>query len=466
MYHSMERITVTLSTRPNLARNPWSVVVGSGIAQAVGPATVIFGTLSVFLLPIAADTGWSRTSISLAFTLMTLGMGIGYLIVGRLVDVFSTRPIVVISWFGFSLATSFIAVVPTNPILFLIPFFFAGVFTPGTALTFTRAIVSWFDNKRALAIGISSGIAGLGTTFAPLIAGVLLSRLGWRAAYPVLAAASFVIGMVMLFALVRVRGERSVRGRLMHRNKSASSTVLPDLPGMELRAAVASRQFWMIALSLTVIGASVSAFGVHLVGIATDRGLSAADGVGLVAVFGIASLLGRVIGGFLFDRIRVTIVAPIIILCPVVGLLLLGGSFTQSILAVALVGVAWGAETDLLPFTVTRYFGMRAFGRVLGVLLAVFVVGNSVGPVALGIIYDSSRSYALATPIIAVVMILAAVSFALLGQYRYPAVKGFDKLAAIDEDAADELVKLDDIEVDQSVDPASLLSAGEAARRE
>jgi MFS family permease len=442
------------------------VVVGSGIAQAVGPSVVIFGTLSVFLLPIAADTGWSRTSISLAFTLMTLGMGIGYPIVGRLVDVFSTRPIVVISWFGFSVATSFLAFVPADPFLFVVPFFFAGVFSPGASLTFTRAIVSWFDNRRALAIGISSGIMGLGTTFAPLISNGILSQIGWRAAYPVLAAASFIIGMVMLFALVRVRGERSVRGRLVDHTKSATSTVVPDLPGMELRAAVASRQFWMIALSLTAIGASISALGVHLVGIATDRGLSAADGVGLVAIFGIASLLGRVIGGFLFDRIRVTIVAPIIILLPVLGLLLLGGSFTQSVLAVVLIGVAWGAETDLLPFAVTRYFGMRAFGRVLGVLLTVFVVGNSVGPAALGIIYDSSGSYALATPIITVAMILAAVSFALLGEYRYPAIKGFDKLAAIDEEAAEELLKLDDIEVDSSVEPASLLSGGEAARRE
>ena len=199
----------------------------------------------------------------------------------------------------------------------------------------------------------------------------------------------------------------------------------------------------MIALSLTVIGASVSALGVNLVGIATDRGLTVADGIALVGVFGIAGLVGRVIGGFLMDRVRMTVIAPIIILCPVIGLFLLGGSVTQSVVAVSLIGVAWGAETDLMPFSVTRYFGMRSFGRVIGVLLTIFVIGNSVGPLGLGIIYDSTGSYALATPIIATLMVLAALGFALLGKYPYPAVKGFDKLAATDEEAATRLETLE-----------------------
>jgi predicted MFS family arabinose efflux permease len=201
-----------------------------------------------------------------------------------------------------------------------------------------------------------------------------------------------------------------------------------------------TRQFWNIALGLGMVGLVIVGLQVHLVPMMTDRGLSNDQAAQLLVVFGLASIVGRVVGGVIIDRVHGSIVGPIVMLAPIAGMFFLEPPFSTAALAVAFIGIAFGMEGDLLALLITRYLGTRSFGQIIGPVQAMFILGSAVGPLLLGLGYDRLGSYDPVIPVLMGVLVVGAVLIATLGRYVYPAITGFDRLAAKDELAAAEVL--------------------------
>jgi MFS family permease len=367
-------------------------------------------------------------------------MAIGLVIVAQLVDRFAARYILVPGFVLFAASMALIGLVPPVEWVYLIPCFFVGFFGAGTAVPATRAVVSWFDNNRALAVGVVTGIIGLGSALAPLLAGTLIEGVGWRAAYGLMALISVLVSVTMVTLFVRARAERHVRGRLVQETRVEGREVSLELPGLTVGEAVRTRQFWGIALGLGLVGVVVYGLQVHLVPMMTDRGLGADQAATLLVVFGLASLVGRVAGGLILDRVHAGVIGPIVMIAPIIGMFFLEPPFGAAVVAVAFIGVAFGIEGDLLALLITRYLGTRYFGRILGLVQAAFLLGSALGPLLLGLGYDLLGSYDPVIPVLMGVLVVGAVLIATLGRYVYPAVNGFDRLAARDELAAAEVL--------------------------
>ncbi|WP_426323281.1 MFS transporter [Microbacterium sp. E-13] len=455
-------MSTTVQQGARKQRNPWVVLFGSGIAQMFGPGPLVLVTLGVFVIPITQDTGFGRTTVTGAYSVAAIGMAIGLVIVGRLLDRYAVRYILVPSFTLFCLSTALIALMPANPFAFLVPFFLLGFFGAGTFIPFTKALITWFDNKRALAIGISAGIAALGGSITPVLAGAFIGSYGWRVAYALLALIALVVSLSMIFAFVRARAERHVRGRLVTETVDDGKEVSLEQPGLTFREALKGRYFWMLTLALGAVGIAVVGLQVHLVPMMTDRGMDPAQAVLLITIFSLSGLTGRVIGGFLIDRIHGTIIGPIVIAAPVLGMFFLHPPFPSAAVAVGLIGLAYGIEGDLVAFFITRYLGTRHFGQIFGIVQSVFLIGTAFGPLLLGIAYDSTGSYDSVLPGLAVVLIVCAITIALLGRYPYPAVKGFDSVAAKDEFAAAEMLSEVAEEEDQAETRSKVVTAGGA----
>ncbi|MFI8526667.1 MFS transporter [Promicromonospora sukumoe] len=439
-------------------RSPWWVVVGAGTANAVGPQMYL-ATTGIFVLPIVQDTGFSRTTVTGAYSVAAVGMVIGLLLVSRLVDRYAARYILVPGFLLFAASMATIGLVPAVEWIYFIPCFFVGFFGAGTAIPASRVVVGWFDNNRALAVGVVTGIIGLGAALGPLLAGALIDAVGWRLAYGCMALIAAVVSVTMVTLFVRGRAERHVRGRLVQETQVGDRDVSLELPGLTFRESLRTRQFWNIALGLGLVGVVVIGLQVHLVPMMTDRGLSADEAARLLVVFGVASLVGRVVGGVVIDRVHGSIVGPIVILAPIAGMFFLHPPFSTAAVAVAFIGVAFGIEGDLLALLITRYLGMRNFGRIIGPIQAMFILGSAFGPLLLGLGYDELGSYDPVMPVLMGVLVVGAVLIATLGRYVYPAVDGFDRLAARDELAAAEV--LSDIAESQD-SPASSSPTGRA----
>ncbi|PRY36742.1 cyanate permease [Umezawaea tangerina] len=401
--------------------------------MAVSAGPMVVSTLSLFVVPIAEDTGWSRTAVTAAFTSMALGQAVGTPVVGHLLDRFAFRWVVAPSWALYCACLALVTAVPRALPLFYGLFFLTGVFAGGTMIPFVKATLSWFDNRRGAAVGVTAAFAALGAATTPLLVSALLTAHGWRVTYRWLALVAFVVSLTAVFALVRVRAERALRGRLVKVVVADDRVVSLEPPGLDVRESLRDKHFWMIAVNLCATGVAVVGIQVSIVPMMLDQGVAPGRAASLLTVFGLASLLGRVVGGALLDRFHAPVVCAVVVLCPAVGVFLLHGPFASAAAGTALVGVAFGVEVDLLPFFVSRYLGMRRFGGLLGILQAAVMLTSAFGPPAVNLGRDVLGGYDAVLPWLAGLLVVCAALVLRLGPYRYPAVAGFDRVAARDE---------------------------------
>lgn len=432
-------MTVVESNRTT-QRNPWFVVAGQGLIAMVGPAPLPLGTLGIFVVAITADVGWGRTQVTGGFTVAALAMAAGLVVVSRLLDRFALRYIVVPAVIGFFLGVAALGFAPPNHLLWLVTWGWLGFFGAAMGVPMAKATLSWFDNKRGLAVGLAAALTGLGGVILPIVATTLVGSIGWRAAYPALAAIGLVVALFAVFVLVRVRGERHHRGRLVQEVRRGSEVISLEQPGLTPRQALRSRHFWLIIVGLNISQIAIIGVQIHLVPMMIDRGLSELEAASLLSLLSGGAVIGRIVGGFLLDRIHGTIVGAAVLLVPVVGLLLLTEPYALAAVAVACIGFAAGVEVDLSSFFTTRYLGMRHLGFFLSVLGFVNLLMAAFGPLMLGIVYDVTGSYDVFMPFLIGSLVAAAVLILLLGKYRYSAIPGFDKVARTDELEASKLL--------------------------
>lgn len=155
----------------------------------------------------------------------------------------------------------------------------------------------------------------------------------------------------------------------------------------------------------------------------TDRGIPAATATDALSVAGLAIIVGRIVSGYCVDRLFAPHVTVAIFCAPIVGiaLLLSGATGVVPFAGTMLCGLGIGAEIDLMAFFVGRYFGLRAFGAIYGLMFATFAAGSGLGSYLMGVCFDLAGSYRPMLGAFVLALIAACLLIARLGPYRYRA---------------------------------------------
>jgi cyanate permease len=134
---------------------------------------------------------------------------------------------------------------------------------------------------------------------------------------------------------------------------------------------------------------------VHLSALLTDRGVTASRAALVVSAMGVASLAGRLVAGWLLDRFVATRVAFVLLALAAAGTLVLARaeSFTTGLIAATLIGFGTGGEVDVIPYLLSRYFGLAALSTLFGTAWLAFGLAGAVGPIAMGRAHDATGSY-------------------------------------------------------------------------
>jgi MFS family permease len=361
------------------------VIVGVGIVvTCIGLGAML--SLSVFLQPMAAAMGWSRTGISMAALLNFLCMGVGSFVWGALSDRFGTRAVVF--WGGALLGLGLVtasqaATLGQFQVLFgvIVGFAAGSLYTPMTAAT-----IRWFTRHRSLAVALVSAGLSLGSATAAPLARWLITSYDWRFAMLVLGDLAWLV--IIPCALL-------VRNPPAPPAGAAAATAGAD--GRELTVAQALRtpQFAAIALTFFACCAAHSGPIFHMVTHAIDHGVTAMAAATVLSAAGVASLGGKILCGLVADRVgaKRVLVGGLALQAVAVSLYLFTRD-TASFYALALVfGFAYGGVMPLYAILVREYFGERIMGTIFGAVAFTSTIGMALGPWAGGWLYDTFGSY-------------------------------------------------------------------------
>jgi MFS transporter, OFA family, oxalate/formate antiporter len=194
-----------------------------------------------------------------------------------------------------------------------------------------------------------------------------------------------------------------------------------SLPGRSLQEAMREPRFWILWASIALVTIAYSGALVHLPSMLGARGFERSEAAAVMSVFGLSIFAGRIITGYLLDKFWAPLVTLPILCLPALSCWILLGdgplSFVVAIAAAFLMGFASGAETDLVAYLAGRYFGMKSYGQIYGVLYMAFGLSAAVSATLYGWVRDTTGSYDPILIAAAVMFIAGALLLLLLGPY-------------------------------------------------
>jgi MFS family permease len=397
-----------LLTEYDLAYYGWRVVLAACFGVMAGFGSLFVYTFAIFVKPLSAQFGWSREAISLGFGLAAITLGVVSPLIGRLLDRFGPRRIILPCMAVYCCAIISLSLLRSGVWQFYVTCIVLGLVGNGAAhLAYSRSISTWFQQRLGVALAFVMVGAGLGAMILPVVAQAIISRSGWRAAYLSLGCIALLLGLPLSWRYIVERGVvRYGAAPVVH-------------SGQTWQQGLRSFAFWIIVAILFVSSISMNGAITHLSALLTDRGITARDAALCASVLGGSSLLGRVGVGWLLDRFFGARVALAVNLITAAGIFLLAraGSFPAGCFAAALIGVGAGGEAAITPYLLTRYFGLRAFSTLYGLTWTFYAAAGAIGPVILGRAFDLTGSYTSLLVVLAVALALAAAMNLLLPKY-------------------------------------------------
>ena len=362
----------------------WRVVLAGFFGVMVSFAAIVPYTFGLFLKPLTASFGWHREAASAGFSIAALTVAAASPGLGFLLDRYSPRRIILPCIVVFAAAYISLALLTPHLLRFYLTFFVIGLVGNGTAyIGYSRAISTWFNRRRGLALAIMLAGSALGAMLLPVLAQAVITNFGWRTAYVLLGLIALVVGFPLTAIFVR---ERPIAHQAEHGSSAHGETVAK---------ALATPAFWIIAATVCLYAISVNGAIAHLSALLTDRGVSSAGAAWSVAVIGATGLLGRLLTGIFLDRFFGPRVSQIMLLTTVVGIVLLSvaNTLTAGLIAAGMIGFSMGSEGDITPYLIGRYFGLKRFSTLYALTWTAYAVGAATGPLIVGRVFDSLGSY-------------------------------------------------------------------------
>jgi len=373
----------------------WRVLFVAAMGVTCGITAVPIYTIGAFVGPLEDAYGWSRGAIQSATVFAYLTLIFAGPVAGYLTDYYGPRRVALWSVLGISVAVGSASALASTIWGLYLAYALIGILGAGTSpVVWTRAVSSWFINKRGLAFGITLMGTGLFATVGPIYVTLAIGEFGWRGGYLALAFVPivFVLPPVYFWFFERTNSKSSTERVEAVRAQSEA--------GLDLRAALRTAPFWIIAFSFLFFSTSISGFIASYIPMLTDTGLTRAQAASYAGFIGISVLTGRIIAGYLLDHVPAALLSTSIMALPAIGCTIwamgVGGS-SGPLLAAIFVGLAGGAEFDIVAYMTAKYFGLRHYGKLYGILFSSVIAGAAVGPLMFGFGFDLARTY---TPIL------------------------------------------------------------------
>ncbi len=375
------------------------------VVVAIGSLTMFFTTpgqsdaFAMFMDSFVNDFGWSRTYVSSIYAWATLLSGGCMFFVGRLVDRVGAKWVAILAAAilgGACVLLSFVI----SPVMLFGGFFLARFAGKGSMdLAASTLAPQWFIKHRAFSIMLV-GLGGtLGGAAFPLLINYLINGYGWRQAYQILAGGLWLIYVPIAFVFLISRPEDAgliPDAHLVDKVEATEDEEVLDEVSFTQQQAVRTPAFWILAFAL--FQASLVGTGVvlHFVSIFKELNFDMTFAAQIMSVKPLISFITVVLAGLSLDKIkRQHHVAAAACIAQVASYVMLAFMTSTSMaFAYALVsGVSSAVLALSLGVLKPNLFGRRYLGGILGVLVAINVVGSAIGPIIFGAAFENLGGY-------------------------------------------------------------------------
>jgi MFS family permease len=394
-------------------RRGWGVVLASMLGIALGLSPLPFYTIGVFAPHLVTAFHWSMASIMGGLSAMTIVVVLMGPVTGWLADRFGVRTVAITSVALFGLAMLSFALQNGSLWVYYGTWSLAAIVGSGTLpVTWTRAINLCFERRKGLALGLAltgTGVAGF--LLKPYTA-FMIGHFGWRGAYVALALLPLCIALPAAIALFKIKPTIL----------SSTHAPIAQARGIALVEAVRDWRFWLIGAAFLPISFAIGGPIPNMESMLTAHGLTHEQILSIVPFIGFFVVIGRLVGGWLVDRIWAPVVAAVMLSLPATSQILLAEGAvtpTTALLSVAGLGLAAGVEYDLLAFLTARYFGTRHYGAIYGALYGFFAIGAGFASMIYAHIFDVTKTFDGIFLYGALGMVAGALMLFALGPYRF-----------------------------------------------
>lgn len=387
----------------------WRLLLACVAGVAFGSVGIAVYSIGAFVDPLGREFGWTRTEVTAALLFSSGLGGLAAPFIGALIERFGARQLALIGLAG--VGAAFLLASRNTGSLPLFYLCFAVVATLGGGsgpISWTKAIASHFDRHRGLALAIALAGTGIIAILAPPYVTWLIERFGWRTAFVGVALLPLAVALPLAVLFFKPAGDGP---------RAPTSSV--ELPGLTTAEAIRTYRFWVMLGSVLAMYLGIAGMIPNLIPALTDKGIARESAALAASAFGFSVIAGRVTVGWLIDRLWAPGVAAVVLTPAALGCLILMGdpSLGLAITAAVLVGVAAGAELDLLAYLTTRYFGLRSYGKTYGLLYAGVAFAGGIGPLAFAALAERAGSYDVSFAVAATLFAIGGPAVLTLGRY-------------------------------------------------
>lgn len=363
--------------------------------------TVSYGVLQyafpVFLAPMQAELGWSRTAMTGAFSLASLVSGFAAVPAGRWVDRHGARglmtagsilsALLLLAWSAVDSLAGFYAI-------------WAGLGMAMAAVLYEPAfavVANWFHRLRGRALTVLTFVAGFASVIFVPLATWLVEAYEWRRALVWLAVILAVTTILPHALLLRRRphdlGLLPDGGWGVDDDDRRASAILPGVPA---EVAIRGASFRWLTAGFALASLATTALAVHLIPLLLERGHAPAFAGAAMGAVGLMALPGRLIFTPLGDRwSRAAVTGGIFVLQALGVAALLAGVGDGWVWAcVVLFGAGFGAISPARAALLAEFYGPLEYGRISGVLAMFLALSRAAAPVGASVLYVIGGGYA------------------------------------------------------------------------
>jgi OFA family oxalate/formate antiporter-like MFS transporter len=371
-----------------------------------GPAVAV---LSIFVVPMTGEFGWSRTEISGAVSLGGVLAALISPVIGPVLDRRGARLILCLAVLGTGVATMALSLTQSL-LMFYVLFCFARMVWAGPYdLGLYGALNNWFVARRARANSIATLAQMLGLVALPLIAQLAMEGVNWRDGWLAIGITVLGVGFLPVWLLLVRRPEDA---GLAADHPAASVGPAPPDPRFSRAEAMRTRAFWLLSLYTVLVFPVQAGVSLHQASHLIERGISPLVAATVISFFSAMSAVASFGVGFLPRRWPVRFAMSLS--GALLGIGTLGlievRSAEIAYMAAGVFGLGIGGVMTLLPMAWADYFGRQSYGAIRGVALSAQVLAQAAGPLLSGVLRDWTGNYTWSLLVFGVLASLAAVA--------------------------------------------------------